>query len=70
MLELAGQVRAEGIDLDFVDLGGGFGVGYENEDGMSVEDLAAVVVPRVAETGLRLILEPRPVHRGRGREFS
>ena len=58
VLELAGQVRAKGIDLDFVDLGGGFGVGYENEDGMSVEDLAAVVVPRVAETGLRLILEP------------
>jgi diaminopimelate decarboxylase len=58
VLDLAGQVRAEGIDLDFLDLGGGFGVGYGDEDGMSVEDLAAMVVPRVAETGLRLILEP------------
>ena len=58
VLRLAGEVRAEGIDLDFVDLGGGYGVGYEDEDGMSVEDLAAVVVPRVAEAGLRLILEP------------
>jgi diaminopimelate decarboxylase len=58
VLDLVGQVRAEGIDLDFVDLGGGFGVGYENEDGMSIEDLAAMVVPRVAEAGLRLILEP------------
>ncbi len=58
VLGLAAEVRAEGIDLDFVDLGGGFGVGYEGEDGLSVEDLAAIVVPRVAETGLRLILEP------------
>ena len=58
VLDLAAEVRAEGIDLDFVDLGGGFGVGYEGEDGLSVEDLAAIVVPRVAETGLRLILEP------------
>ncbi len=58
VLGLAAEVRAEGIDLDFIDLGGGYGVGSEGEDGMSVEDLAAIVVPRVAETGLRLILEP------------
>ena len=58
VLDLAAEVRAEGIDLDFVDLGGGFGVGYEGEDGLAVEGLAAIVVPRVAETGLRLILEP------------
>lgn len=58
VLDLAAEVRGEGIDLDFVDLGGGFGVGYEGEDGLSVEALAAIVVPRVAETGLRLILEP------------
>jgi diaminopimelate decarboxylase len=58
VLGLAAQVRAEGIDLDFVDLGGGYGVSYDGGDGMSVEDLAAIVVPRVAEAGLRLILEP------------
>lgn len=58
VLKLASEVRAEGIDLEFLDLGGGFGVGYEDGKGMSVEDLAAIVVPRVAEVGLRLILEP------------
>jgi len=58
VLALAAEVRAEGIDLDFVDLGGGYGVSYEGGDGMSIEDLAATVVPRVAEAGLRLILEP------------
>ncbi len=58
VLDLATEIRAEGIDLDFVDLGGGYGVSYEAGDGMSIEDLAAIVVPRVAEAGLRLILEP------------
>ena len=58
VLDLATEVRAEGIDLDFVDLGGGFGVGYEGEDGLSIEELAALVVPRVSEAELRLILEP------------
>ena len=58
VLDLAEQVGAEGIDLDFVDLGGGFGVGYDDEDGLSVEDLAAMVRPKLEGTGLRLILEP------------
>ena len=58
VLDLAEQVRAEGIDLDFVDLGGGFGVGYDVEDGLLVEALADTILPKLAETGLRLILEP------------
>ena len=58
VLDLAGQLSHEGIDLRFVDLGGGFGVRYSDEDRMSVDALAAVVVPRVKEAGLRLILEP------------
>ena len=58
VLDLAEEVRAEGIDLDFVDLGGGFGVGYDDEDGLPVEEVAAMALPKLAETGLRLILEP------------
>jgi diaminopimelate decarboxylase len=58
VLDIVAAVRADGIDLEFVDLGGGFGVGYEGEDGMSVEELAALLVPKVSKAGLRLILEP------------
>ena len=58
VLDLARQLAAEGIDLGFVDLGGGFGVRYADENRMSVEALASVVVPRVKESGLRLVLEP------------
>ena len=58
VLDLAGDLAREGIDLRFVDLGGGFGVRYADEERMSVDALARVVVPRVKEAGLRLILEP------------
>ena len=58
VLELAGQLAGEGIELRFVDLGGGYGVGYADDKRMSVKGLARVLVPYVKEAGLRLILEP------------
>ncbi len=58
VLELARALSREGIELGFVDLGGGYGVRYDDEDRMSVEGLAEVIVPRAKEAGLRLILEP------------
>jgi diaminopimelate decarboxylase len=58
VLDLAAQLASEGVSLRFVDLGGGFGVPYADEDRMSVEALAEVVVPRVKAAGLRLVLEP------------
>lgn len=48
----------EGIPLEYVDLGGGFGVAYGDETEMDLSGLAATIVPTVAERGLRLVLEP------------
>lgn len=58
LLELVERLRAEGVELEYLDLGGGFGVPYDGTEGMSVEELAATVVPLVRESGLRLVLEP------------
>ncbi len=58
ILGLAETLAGEGIELRFVDLGGGYGVSYEDETRMSVTDLASLVLPRVKEAGLTLILEP------------
>lgn len=58
VLSLAEDLDREGIALDFVDLGGGYGVRYEDEDTMSMESLARAVAPQVRDAGLRLILEP------------
>lgn len=58
VLALTSALSRAGIELQFVDLGGGYGVRYDDEEHMSVEGLAAAVVPRVRDVGLDLILEP------------
>lgn len=59
VLELVAQLPDAGAGLDFLDLGGGFGVGYgEQEVGLDLDALASLVVPRLAGLGLRLVIEP------------
>jgi diaminopimelate decarboxylase len=58
VLDLAGELRGEGVELDYLDIGGGFGISYDDRPGLDVQELAAEVAPRVAGAGLRLILEP------------
>ncbi len=48
----------DGISLEYVDLGGGFGVAYGDESEIDLARLAAAILPSVAERGLRLVLEP------------
>lgn len=58
VLELAGDLSGEGVQLDYLDIGGGYGISYDGQPAMDVAQLAGEVVPRVSEAGLRLILEP------------
>lgn len=58
VLELVAELRAAGIELDFLDIGGGYGISYDDQPGMDVAALARDVVPRVKAAGLRLLLEP------------
>ena len=51
-------LRDEGMKLEYVDLGGGFGVGYRGEPGLDLDFLAEALVPQVQAEGLELILEP------------
>ena len=46
-----------GIDLEYVDLGGGYGVSYEDEPEIDLERLAELVTARLAGSGLLLVLE-------------
>jgi diaminopimelate decarboxylase len=58
------ELRAQGESLDFLDLGGGFGVAYDPEGTsgqggtLDLPTLAAELGPRISALGLRLILEP------------
>lgn len=58
VLELVEALDREGIQFDYLDLGGGFGVSYEGEPGAKASDFAEVIVPHIEATGLRLVLEP------------
>jgi diaminopimelate decarboxylase len=52
------QLRASGIDIRRVDLGGGLGIAYDNEDLPSPVDYAAMVDRTVGDLGCDIALEP------------
>jgi len=58
VLGLVADLSADGVDMEYVDLGGGYGISYDGRPAMDVQALADEVAPRVAEAGLRLVLEP------------
>lgn len=58
VLELVDVLRTDGIELEYIDLGGGFGVSYEGEVGPTAADFAHALLPHLQKSGLRLVLEP------------
>lgn len=58
LLELVDALAGEGIELELIDLGGGFGVSYDETLDPEPEAFAERVVPHLATSGLRLVLEP------------
>jgi diaminopimelate decarboxylase len=58
VLELVAALRADGIPLEFLDAGGGFGVSYDEEDAVPAAAFADAILPVLAGSGLRLVIEP------------
>jgi diaminopimelate decarboxylase len=58
ILELARTLDGNGIRLEYLDLGGGYGIRYVNENPLEMDKLTAELKKRVVETPYRLILEP------------
>ena len=58
VLELVEALRAEGIRLAHVDLGGGFGIRYRDEDPLDYRAYCRQVAARLAGRGIALLLEP------------
>lgn len=57
--ELVFQLKREGIELQYFNIGGGLGIRYRPEDKVPTpKDLANVIIPIVSQTGLKLIVEP------------
>ncbi len=59
LIELLGQIRADGIDtIKYLDIGGGLGVSYDDEESPDLGRFARALVKRVPATGLTLLMEP------------
>jgi diaminopimelate decarboxylase len=58
VLELVDDLRKDGIALEYIDLGGGFGVSYEKGRETPAQEFADALLPDLKRSGLRLVLEP------------
>jgi diaminopimelate decarboxylase len=58
VLDLAHELKREGIALEFLDLGGGLGIAYAGEERVTGSRFAEGLLPEIAETGLTLVVEP------------
>lgn len=62
VLDLVDRLDDEGIRLRYLDIGGGFGITYDDPEAVdhpsSIQDFAELLVPPLRERKLRLVLEP------------
>ena len=58
ILSVAGRLHSLDIEVEFLDLGGGFGIRYENEEPLDLDRLTREIEARIRPTPYRLILEP------------
>ncbi|MGM0441435.1 MAG: diaminopimelate decarboxylase [Elusimicrobiota bacterium] len=57
-VEFADKLKAEGIELDCLDIGGGLGISYEDQDVPSPRDMARILKKYFKDRSEKLILEP------------
>ena len=58
LLERVDELVADGIELELLDLGGGFGLAYDRNADPEPEAFGQRIVPLLRDRGLRLVLEP------------
>ncbi len=58
ILAIARQLAEEGITLNVLDLGGGFGIPYRGESPLDVQRLAHGLTERLRKSSMKLVVEP------------
>jgi len=58
VLGLVRALRAAGLAVTALDIGGGFAADYETGDALDADAFAAALVPLLADAGLEIIMEP------------
>lgn len=57
-LNLIKQFRAQGHNIRFLNMGGGFGINYRKDEAKPASAFAEAILPALHESGCQLILEP------------
>jgi len=58
MVDLITDLRTKGHDIQRIDVGGGFGITYKDEDPINLDHFAALLKEVIAPLGCQIILEP------------
>lgn len=58
VVKLAAELRDVGLQIEYVDLGGGLGISYDGSLVPSADEYAAAILPVVQPSGLTIALEP------------
>ncbi len=57
-LELISQLESEGVTIDSINIGGGYGAEYGHQPSATASEYAAAIVPLLQDRGLKVSLEP------------
>ncbi len=58
VIKLAEELHEIGIIIEYINLGGGLGIRYHDEDVPTIEHLSEIILPYIINTNYKLILEP------------
>jgi diaminopimelate decarboxylase len=58
LLDLIDGLRSRGIEVEYLDVGGGYGIEYQGGETARPADYAKVIVPAIRKSGCKAILEP------------
>jgi diaminopimelate decarboxylase len=57
-LVLIEKLRRQGHQIQYINMGGGFGIHYRKQEALPADAFAEVIIPAVKQAGCKLILEP------------
>ena len=58
LIGLIQELKSNGIDITYIDMGGGLGITYDQESPPHPKEYARAIIQQLKDTGLKLILEP------------
>ncbi len=58
ILQFLHDLKVAGVTLKYFDVGGGFGISYDENHPEHIEDFAKALIPLLKQTGLKIIMEP------------